>query len=141
MITAFDLCTPHAGAPPAHHSQAPAPSRAPRTRIVYVRLAPYAHLENACTKATGPLLAILETPVEDSYAPALAPMGDLRAAVDMPGLQAPSGRPVVMIPWTPPRPQPASAVPEPSTWTLLLLGFGAVGARLRGRRSAAAAAP
>ena len=31
----------------------------------------------------------------------------------------------------------SSAVPEPSTWAMMLLGFGAVGAIMRGRRSGA----
>jgi hypothetical protein len=31
-----------------------------------------------------------------------------------------------------------SAVPEPGTWALMILGFGAVGGALRGRRQGAA---
>lgn len=34
----------------------------------------------------------------------------------------------------------ASAVPEPATWGMMLIGFGAIGASLRGRRSNAALA-
>lgn len=29
----------------------------------------------------------------------------------------------------------AAAVPEPATWAMLTIGFGAVGAAMRGRRS------
>lgn len=31
---------------------------------------------------------------------------------------------------------PTGAVPEPATWALMILGFGAAGAALRGRRRA-----
>ena len=32
-------------------------------------------------------------------------------------------------------PDPSGAIPEPSTWGLMILGFGVLGARLRRRRS------
>jgi hypothetical protein len=36
-------------------------------------------------------------------------------------------------------PPPPIGTPEPGVWALMLLGFGGVGAALRGRRSGAAA--
>ncbi len=36
---------------------------------------------------------------------------------------------------SPPPPPPPATVPEPSSWALMIIGFGAAGAALRGRRS------
>ena len=37
-------------------------------------------------------------------------------------------------------PSPVGGVPEPTTWSLLIAGFGAVGAAVRGRRATAVTA-
>jgi hypothetical protein len=139
MLTAFDLCTLHGAAPPAHHSQASAVSRPATTRVVNVRLAPFARVEKACTTATGPLVAILVSPAEESPATGPEPIRDAPDAIsDPPWPQSLGGRQPA-VPWAVPRPQPAGPVPEPSTWALLILGFGAVGARLRRLRQARSA--
>ena len=39
------------------------------------------------------------------------------------------------LPEVPPPPPPPPAVPEPTTWAMLLLGFGVIGAGLRRKRS------
>jgi hypothetical protein len=36
----------------------------------------------------------------------------------------------------PPPPPPVGGIPEPGTWALMILGFGAVGAAMRRRRQA-----
>jgi hypothetical protein len=135
MITTFDLCAPYAVTPPAHHSQAPAAWQPARTRVIYVRLAPYAHLELACTKATGPLVAVLVIPAQDSYVPSLQPIGDLPSVAARPWPRV-STASWTAAPGAAPRPRPAALIPEPATWALLMLGFGAVGAQLRRRRAA-----
>lgn len=43
-------------------------------------------------------------------------------------------------PFLPPAPPPPAAVPEPAAWTMLIVGFAAMGMTMRRRRTAAAAA-
>lgn len=52
----------------------------------------------------------------------------------IPGPGGNPGGPIVDVPNPPPGPPPTAAVPEPGTWLMLILGFGAVGAGLRRRR-------
>ncbi|ODT87789.1 PEPxxWA-CTERM sorting domain-containing protein [Phenylobacterium sp. SCN 70-31] len=49
-----------------------------------------------------------------------------------PGAPPPVGPPV-----EPPAPPPVTAVPEPGTWAMMILGFGVLGVRLRRRRATA----
>jgi hypothetical protein len=46
------------------------------------------------------------------------------------------GPPPPPPPPPPPTPTPFSAVPEPGTWAMMLLGFGMIGLTLRRRRAA-----
>lgn len=58
-----------------------------------------------------------------------------------PGLVVPPGSPGQSPPSSPPivsSPPPVPPVPEPATWMTMLLGFAAIGWRLRGRRAPAA---
>lgn len=50
-------------------------------------------------------------------------------------------QPPEVTPTSPPTPPPAGAVPEPSTWALLILGVGLIGAALRRGRGAGARLP
>ena len=136
MIT-DDLC-----APTFTHHQAPAVhATAPRTRIAFVRFDDV-RMDKACTTATGFVVAVLiPAPREDGYTPATVeiqleptPMPDAPSAPSWstPGVSTPPF--VAGIPATP-SPAP-SAIPEPSTWALLLAGFGMIGLALRRRRLA-----
>jgi hypothetical protein len=135
MIT-DDLCAPQF-VRYAHHAS-PTPSTAPRTRIAFVRFDDV-RMDRACTTATGFVVAVMIPPrEEDAYRPqtvAMEPESVMEVA-ETPSWSTPgAGGPPGFVIGRPLMPVGVSAIPEPATWGLMLIGFAGVGLAMRYRRT------
>lgn len=135
---------------PVRVAQAP-PKGYPDARLMMTRLEPPAAAPQfalvrttACTTGGTPggrLMPLLGSP-GDGLPPSESFLPADGGVLVPPPFGPPFGEdegPILVVPPVPPFPPgpPTAAVPEPSAWALLILGFGAVGTCLRRRRRAA----
>jgi hypothetical protein len=139
MIT-DDLCAPQF-VRHAHHAS-PTPSTAPRTRIAFVRFDDV-RMDRACTTATGFVVAVMiPPPEEDAYTPQTVAL-EPESVTEVSGGPTDYAPAFWVAPWAsvplgrPLTPVGVSAIPEPATWGLMLIGFAGVGLALRYRRTCA----
>lgn len=83
---------------------------------------------------------VILPPLEPPFEPPIGPPDEKFPPVGPPGVEIPVDQPpFVQPPIGPPEGPPlTTAVPEPGTWALMIVGFGLLGARLRARRRASA---
>lgn len=128
----------HRSYSPAHHERALAKVRPPKTVLDQ----PFAAVTDndvysaAVTNALTPVAEVAAPGAGQQFVPGNNPTfgGGPGGGFIFPGG---GGGGVVVPPSPPPIPPVTSAVPEPSTWALMLMGFWGIGASLRSRRSKA----
>jgi hypothetical protein len=110
--------------------------------------APAGHKDEPGAPSTTALVDLLQPPIapvavaSNALPPAIAPPTSLNSILNStPGFTPPSDGGAARLPTSEPREvlPPSSAVPEPGTWALMLMGFGLIGWQMRRRRGASAA--
>lgn len=106
---------------------------------------PSGHVNEPVGPSTTALIDLLLPPVapvtvaSNELPPVIAPPTTLNEILNsMPGGQTftpPSNGGTMRLPTSEPKELVTSAVPEPQTWALMLLGFGLIGWRIRRRKS------
>ena len=108
--------------------------------------APAGHPDEPSTTALIDLLLPPVAPItvaSNDLPPVIAPPTSLNEILNsMPGggtITPPTDGGTMRLPTSEPKELVTSAVPEPQTWALMLLGFGLIGWRIRRRKSSGAA--
>ena len=109
-------------------------------------LTPAGHPDQPAAPSTTALVDLLQPPIapvaiaSNDIPPAIAPPTSLSTILNStpgftpPGLTPPGNDGSVRLPTSEPKElPPTSAVPEPGTWALMLMGFGLIGWRVRRR--------
>jgi len=104
--------------------------------------APAGHPDQPGAPSTTALVDLLQPPIapvavaSNGVPPVIAPPTSLSAILNStPDFTPPGNEGSVRLPTSEPKEQlpPTSAVPEPGTWALMLMGFGLIGWRVRRR--------
>lgn len=130
---------PHRKARPAKAAAAPLVAAAP---LIPGGMTPFPGAASAPLAAPVPGMLLTRTICETAVPPAIPflppvapppPAEEEMIFVVRP--PPPSPPPLVVTPLVPPGNPPVGPVPEPSTWAMMIVGFGVIGASLRRRRA------